>query len=84
MGLLSWIIIGGLAGWIASKLMNTDQSMGIGANILTGIIGAFIGGFVINLLGGAGVTGFNLWSLFVSVIGAVIFLWIVRKYKGRY
>lgn len=83
MGFLSWIIIGGIAGWIASKLMDTDHSMGVGANIITGIIGGFIGGLIMNLLGGSGVTGFNIWSLIVAVIGSVILLWIVKKVKSR-
>ena len=78
MGFLSWIIIGGIAGWIASKLMDTDHSMGVGANIITGIIGGFIGGLIMNLLG-----GFNIWSLIVAVIGSVILLWIVKKVKSR-
>jgi uncharacterized membrane protein YeaQ/YmgE (transglycosylase-associated protein family) len=83
MGLLSWIIIGALAGWIASKFMNTDASMGAFANVVVGIAGALIGGFIMNLLGGVGITGFNLWSLLVSIIGAIILLWIVRMFKNK-
>ena len=60
MGFIGWIVIGGLAGWLASKFMNTDKEQGILANIVVGIIGAFIGGFVVNLLGGDGITGFNI------------------------
>ena len=63
MGIISWIIVGALAGWIASKIMNTDESMGAIANIVVGIIGALIGGFVMNFLGGAGATGINIYSL---------------------
>ena len=83
MGLLGWIILGALAGWIASGLTGRNKQMGAGANIVVGIIGGFIGGFLMNIIGGRGVTGFNLWSLIVSVIGAVIFLWIVNAVKGR-
>lgn len=83
MGLLSWIIVGGLAGWIASMIMKTNESMGFVANIVVGVIGAFIGGFVVSLFGKTGVTGFNLWSLIVAVLGAVILIWIVGKIKGR-
>lgn len=83
MGILAWIIIGALAGWIASKFMNTDASMGAFANIVVGIVGAMIGGFIMNLLGGVGITGFNLWSLLVSVIGSVILLWILKKFKNN-
>lgn len=81
MGLLSWVIIGALAGWIASKFMNTDNSMGGFANVAVGIAGALIGGFLMNLLGGVGITGFNLWSLLVSIIGSIILLWLVRMFK---
>ncbi|WP_085833078.1 GlsB/YeaQ/YmgE family stress response membrane protein [Clostridium merdae] len=83
MGILAWIIIGALAGWIASKFMDTDASMGAFANIVVGIVGAMIGGFIMNMLGGVGITGFNLWSLLVSVIGSVILLWILRMFKNR-
>lgn len=81
MGLISWIVIGGLAGWIASKFMGTDKSQGVFINIVVGIIGAFIGGFVMNLIGGQGVTGFNLWSFIVSLIGSIIFLWILKMIR---
>ena len=81
MGLISWIVIGGLAGWIASRFMGTDKSQGVFINIVVGIIGAFIGGFVMNLIGGQGVTGFNLWSFIVSLIGSIIFLWILKMIR---
>ena len=83
MGILAWVIIGALAGWIASKFMNTDASMGAFANIVVGIAGSLIGGFLMNMLGGVGITGFNLWSLLVAVIGSVILLWILRLFKNH-
>ena len=83
MGILGWIIIGALAGWIASMLTGNNEKMGAGANIVVGIIGGFIGGLVMNLLGGSGITGFNLWSLLVAVIGSVILLWIVNAIKRK-
>jgi uncharacterized membrane protein YeaQ/YmgE (transglycosylase-associated protein family) len=82
MGILSWIIIGGLAGWIASLVMNTDKSMGLMANIIVGIIGGLIGGFLVSLFGGAGITGFNVWSLVVAVLGSIILLGIVKAVRG--
>ncbi len=82
MGLISWIVIGGLAGWIASMVMDTDKSMGLMANIIVGIIGGLIGGFVVSLFGGAGMTGFNVWSLLVAVLGSVILLAIVKAVRG--
>jgi len=81
MGIIGWIIIGALAGWIASMMTGNDKKMGAGMNILVGIIGGFIGGIVMNLLGGYGVTGFNLWSLLVATIGAIILLLIVNAIK---
>ena len=82
MGILAWIILGALAGWLASKLMGTDAQQGAMANIIVGIVGALIGGFVASLLGGSGVTGFNLYSLLVAVVGAVILLAIVKAVRG--
>jgi uncharacterized membrane protein YeaQ/YmgE (transglycosylase-associated protein family) len=83
MGIIGWIIIGALAGWIASMVTGNNKKMGAGANILVGIIGAFIGGIVMNILGGTGVTGFNLWSLFVATIGAIILLLIVNAVRKK-
>lgn len=82
MGIIGWIVLGGLAGWVASMIAKTDGSMGILANIVVGIIGAGIGGFLFNILGGEGVNGFNLYSFVVALIGAVILLMIVRAVTG--
>lgn len=81
MGIIAWIILGALSGWIASMIMKKNESMGALANIITGIIGAFIGGIVFNLIGAEKVTGLNLHSVLVSVVGACILLWIVGKFK---
>lgn len=83
MGIIGWIIIGAIAGWLASIITGNEKQMGAGANILVGIVGGFLGGLVMNLLGGAGITGFNLWSLFVAVVGAVILLWIVNATRHK-
>jgi len=83
MGLLSWIIIGGIAGWLASIFTGNDKKMGLGGNILVGIVGGLIGGFLINILGGKGVTGFNLWSLLVSFIGSVVLLAIINAFTKK-
>jgi uncharacterized membrane protein YeaQ/YmgE (transglycosylase-associated protein family) len=82
MGIIGWIILGGIAGWIASKIMGTDASMGVMANIIVGIVGGLLGGFLFNMIGGEDITGFNLWSLFVAVIGSVVLLGIVRMFRG--
>ncbi|HEY3397879.1 MAG TPA: GlsB/YeaQ/YmgE family stress response membrane protein [Armatimonadota bacterium] len=81
MGILGWIILGGGAGWIASAL--TGEREGCLMSVVIGIVGALIGGFVFSLLGGAPVTGLNLWSLFVAVVGAVILLALVRAFRRR-
>jgi uncharacterized membrane protein YeaQ/YmgE (transglycosylase-associated protein family) len=81
MGIIGWIILGGLAGWVASMFAKTDESMGIFANIIVGIIGAILGGFIFGLFGGDGVNGFNLYSFVVAVVGAFILLMIVRAFR---
>ncbi len=78
MGIISWIIFGALAGWIASGIAGEKRRMGCGMNVVIGIVGASIGGLVFNAIGGTGVTGFNLWSLFVAVVGAVILLSVIN------
>jgi uncharacterized membrane protein YeaQ/YmgE (transglycosylase-associated protein family) len=79
MNFILWIIFGAVAGWLASIIMKTDRQQGLLMDIILGIVGAFIGGFVMNMFGSAGVTGFNLYSLIVAIIGAVIVIWIGRK-----
>lgn len=81
MGLLGWIILGGLAGWVASMIMKTDAEQGIFLNIIVGVIGAVIGGFILSLLGGEGVNGFNLYSFLVSLVGAVVLIAIVKSVR---
>lgn len=78
MSILAWIVLGGLAGWIASLIMKTDSSQGILLNIIVGIVGAALGGVVFRMIGESGVTGFNLYSLLVSVLGSIILLAMVR------
>lgn len=84
MGILGWIVIGALAGWIASMITGNNKRMGAGLNILVGIVGGFIGGIVMNLLGGSGVTGFNIWSLLVATVGAVLLLLIVNSINRKH
>jgi uncharacterized membrane protein YeaQ/YmgE (transglycosylase-associated protein family) len=83
MGIIGWIIIGAVAGWIASMVTKNNWKMGAGSNILVGIIGGFIGGLAMNLLGGHGITGFNLWSLLVATGGAIILLLIVNAIRQK-
>lgn len=83
MGILSWIIFGGLAGWVASRLVGQAKSMGLIANIVVGIIGAILGGFAANLVGRNPVIGFNLSSFFVAVLGAVVFLAVLNAIQKQ-
>lgn len=80
--MIFWIIFGALCGWIASKIVGTDASMGAVANIIVGIIGSFIGGFIAsNVFNMGKVSGFNLYSIFIAVVGSVILLLIVNAIK---
>ena len=81
MGILGWIILGALAGWLASRLVR-GTGLGLLGDIVVGIVGGLIGGFIIGALGGTGVTGFNLWSFVVAVLGAILLLLIVRLFTG--
>jgi uncharacterized membrane protein YeaQ/YmgE (transglycosylase-associated protein family) len=78
MGIILWIIFGGLAGWLASLVMNTDAEQGYVLNVIVGIIGALVGGWVMTFLGNGGISGFNLYSFFVAVIGSIIFLFLLK------
>ena len=82
MGIILWIIFGALAGWIASMIMKTDAQQGAVMNIVVGIVGALVGGFIMNALGQSGVSGFNLYSLLVAIGGAIVLLAIVRAVRG--
>jgi uncharacterized membrane protein YeaQ/YmgE (transglycosylase-associated protein family) len=82
MSILAWIVLGLIAGFIASKIVNKTGE-GIVLDILLGIVGAVVGGFLFNLVGSAGVTGLNIWSLVVAVIGAVVFLLVYHALFRR-
>jgi uncharacterized membrane protein YeaQ/YmgE (transglycosylase-associated protein family) len=82
MSILGWIVLGLIAGFIASKLVNKSGE-GVVLDIVLGIVGAFVGGFLFNALGGVGVTGFNIYSMVVAVIGAVVVLVIYHAMFGR-
>jgi uncharacterized membrane protein YeaQ/YmgE (transglycosylase-associated protein family) len=82
MGILAWLVLGLIAGFIASKIVNHTGS-GIILDIVLGVVGAFAGGFLFSMFGAAGVTGFNIYSMIVAVIGAIVVLWVYHALIGR-
>ena len=78
MSILLWIIVGGIAGWLASLVMHTDASQGILLNVVVGIVGAFLGGFLFSLFGAAPVTGFNIYSVLVATVGAIVLIGLYK------
>lgn len=84
MSIIAWIIIGALAGWIASMIMNTNEEQGAIGNIVVGIIGALIGGFIVEAFtGNDATTGFNFSTILTAILGSVILLAIVKAFRRR-
>ena len=87
MNLIIWLVVGGLIGWVASMIMRTDGQQGIILNVVVGIVGAFLGGFLLSPLLGAGTVNsgdFSVAGLAVSLLGSVILLAIVNLFRrGR-
>jgi uncharacterized membrane protein YeaQ/YmgE (transglycosylase-associated protein family) len=83
MNVIGWVVLGGIAGWLASIVMKRNSQMGLVANVIVGVVGAAIGGWLVTQFGGAGVTGFNLSSLLVAVLGAVVLLAVINVFSGR-
>ena len=81
MGILAWIVIGIIAGWIAEQV--TKTSMGLMMNLVIGVVGAFVGGFLMSIIGGQGITGFNIWSLIVATLGAIVLILIVNAVRRK-
>jgi uncharacterized membrane protein YeaQ/YmgE (transglycosylase-associated protein family) len=79
MGIILWIIFGALVGWVASAIMGSKD--GVLMDIAIGIVGAIIGGWLMSFFGSSGVTGFNLYSFIVAVVGAVVLIAIVRAFR---
>jgi uncharacterized membrane protein YeaQ/YmgE (transglycosylase-associated protein family) len=83
MGVITWIILGLIAGFIASKILNRTGS-GLILDLVLGMVGAAVGGFIFSgLFGMSGITGLNIWSIIVSAIGAVIVLWVYEGLVAR-
>jgi uncharacterized membrane protein YeaQ/YmgE (transglycosylase-associated protein family) len=82
MGIIAWIVLGLIAGFLASKIYQ-GTGQGTLVDIAIGIVGAVVGGYLFNAFGATGVTGFNIWSMIVATIGAVIVLWIYHTVASR-
>ncbi len=81
MGIIGWIILGALAGWVAKMI--TKEEGGLLKNIILGIIGAVVGGGIVQLLGGSDINGFNLYSFVVAVLGAMLIIYIARAIRKK-
>lgn len=82
MSVIAWIVLGLIAGFIASKLVS-GSGQGLLMDIVLGIVGAVVGGYLFTALGATGVTGFNLYSMFVAIVGAAVLLWLYHAIAGR-
>ena len=82
MSIISWILLGLVAGFIGSKIVNSE-GQGLWLDIVLGIVGAVVGGFLFSIFGATGITGFNIYSLIVAIIGSVVVLWLYHQLAGR-
>ena len=82
MSIITWILLGLVSGFIASKIVNKSGS-GLVMDIALGVVGAFVGGILFDWIGDRGVSGFNVWSVFVSVVGSVLVLVVYHALSGR-
>ena len=80
-GLIAWLVVGGIAGWLASMVI--PSGLGLIGDIVAGVIGGFIGGFLFHAIGEVGMTGLSIWSIFVAFVGAVVLLYVIRFFNGR-
>ena len=82
MGIISWIVLGLIAGFIGSKIVD-KQGQGFWLNIALGIVGALVGGFLFDFFGSTGVTGLNIWSMIVAIVGSVVVLLVYNAVTGQ-
>ncbi len=83
MGILAWIIVGIIAGWLAKIVVPGEGPGGIVGDFVVGVLGAIIGGWLFSSFGHVGVTGLNLGSILVAFVGGVVLLWILRLVTGK-
>ena len=82
MSILAWLVVGLIAGFLASKVINKTGA-GLVMDIVLGVVGAVVGGFIFNFFGHSAPTGINIYSIFVAFVGAVVVLWIYHAVSGR-
>jgi uncharacterized membrane protein YeaQ/YmgE (transglycosylase-associated protein family) len=82
MSIIGWIVLGLIAGFIASKIVN-KQGQGLMLDIVLGVVGAIVGGWLFSMLGAEGISGVNIYSMFVAVIGAIVVLFLYHAVTGR-
>lgn len=83
MGFITWVLVGLVAGFLASLVMRTNSEQGMLADIVIGVIGGVIGGFLMSLFGASGVNSFNLYSIFVATLGAVVLIGVKKMFESR-
>lgn len=83
MSILAWIVLGLIAGWLGSKIVD-KHGQGIIGDIVVGVVGALLGGFLFNFFGGVGITGFNIYSLFVAVLGSIMLLGLLNVFRPKH
>ncbi len=82
MGIVSWVVVGLIAGLLARLLVPGDGPRGLIVTTVVGMVGAVVGGALVGLLGGAGATGLNVWSVLVATLGAIVLLFVYRLLTG--
>jgi uncharacterized membrane protein YeaQ/YmgE (transglycosylase-associated protein family) len=82
MGIIAWLVVGLIAGFIGSKIVNKSGE-GLIRDIILGVIGGLVGGAIFSALGSTGVTGIDLWSIFVAIIGSIVVLVVYHALIGR-
>ena len=82
MTILAWLIVGIIAGWLAKMVIPGEGPMGLLGDLVTGVVGAIVGGLIFNYFGHPGATGVNVGSIAVAFVGAVVVLWLVRQFVG--
>lgn len=81
MGFIAWVLVGLIAGYLSSLVMKTNSEQGMLSDIIIGMVGAVLGGFLMNIFGAAGATGFNLYSIFVATLGSIALLAIKKMFE---